>query len=168
MARIDRLKRCVGTALKRSSPSRAAQVLVDRGLARGRVLDYGCGFGLDADTFGWDSYDPYYRPGPPVGPYGTVVCTLVLNVLSRNNRADVLERIKDLLSPDGIAYVTVARNLPETGKLGIRHCLQNYVVLSLPRLYEDADVAIYVLRRTDHVEDQTRDFVSRRDARRTN
>jgi hypothetical protein len=63
MARIARQKRWVGTALKRTSPSRAAVLLVSRGLVRGRTLDYGCGFGLDADTFGWDADDANYgRP----------------------------------------------------------------------------------------------------------
>jgi hypothetical protein len=162
--RIDRQKRSLGTARKRTAPSRTAQLLVDRGLARGRVLDYG--FGLDADTFGWEGYDPFYRPPAPVGPYDTIVCTLVLNVLSRNNRAKVLARIRDLLAPTGRAYLAVARNLPPTGKLGVRHCLQNYVVLSLPLVFEDGELAIYVLRKGDPVDDRTRDFRSRRDARR--
>jgi SAM-dependent methyltransferase len=165
MARIDRLKRSVGTAVQRSSPSRAARLLVERGLAHGRVLDYGCGFGLDAETFGWEAYDPVSHPREPIGPYDTIVCTLVLNVLSRNNRAKVVQRIQELLAPDGRAYLGVARNLPETGKLGVRHCIQNSVVLSLPIVHQDAELAIYELRTHDTVVDRTRDFLSRRDAR---
>jgi SAM-dependent methyltransferase len=165
VARIDRLKRSVGTATRRTAPSRAAQLLVSRGLIRGRVLDYGCGFGLDADTFGWEAYDPYYRPREPVGSYDTIVCTLVLNVPSRNNRAKVLRRIQALLAPDGRAYLGVARNLPETGKLGVRHCIQSYVVLSVPVVYQDLELAIYELRKDDTVVDRTRDFLGRRDAR---
>ena len=61
---------------------------------------------------------------------------------------------------------SVARNVPPEGKLGIRHCLQSYVELSLPVLYEDAELAIYILRKHDHVVDETRDFISRHDARR--
>jgi SAM-dependent methyltransferase len=166
MARIDRLKRSVGTAVKRTTPSRAAELLTSRGLIRGRVLDYGCGFGFDADHFGWEAFDPYYRPRAPEGLFETIVCTLVLNVLSRRNRAAVLDQIKDLLADHGRAYLTVARNVPESGKLGMRHCLQNYVVLSLPIVYEDAEIAIYELRKSANVLDTTRDFVSRRDARR--
>ena len=147
-------------------PSRSAQVLVARGLARGRVLDFGCGFGLDAETFGWDGYDPLYRPRDPTGPYDTIVCTLVLNVLSRGNRAKALRRIQDLLAPNGRAYLAVARNIPCTGKLGVRHCVQSYVVLLLRVVHEDADLAIYELRKDDIVDDRTRDFISRRDARR--
>jgi hypothetical protein len=46
----------------------------------------------------------------------------VLNVLSRRNRATALDRVKDLLADGGRAYLTVARNVPESGKLGVRHC----------------------------------------------
>jgi hypothetical protein len=59
VARIDRLKRSLGTARRRTEPSRAAELLVARGLVVGLVLDYGCGYGFDADHFGWDAYDPY-------------------------------------------------------------------------------------------------------------
>jgi len=97
MARIDRGKRGLAGAIKRRTPSRAATILVERGLVIGRALDYGCGYGLDAATFGWDAYDPYYRPAEPAGPYDTIVCTLVLNALSRSNRAKVLARIHALL-----------------------------------------------------------------------
>jgi SAM-dependent methyltransferase len=166
MARIDRLKRSVGTATKRTFPSQAAQMLVTAGLARGRVLDYGCGFGLDPDHFGWEGFDPFYRPAEPLGHYDTITCTLVLNVLSRNNRARVLHRIQQLLAPGGRAYLAVARNLPREGKLGIRHCIQNYVVLDLPTIFEHGMIAIYELRQDDVVVDRTRDFTSRRDAGR--
>ena len=90
MARIDRSKRAMGTAVKRDKPSQAAQILVGHGLVRGRVLDFGCGFGFDADRFGWESYDPFYRPKEPEGVYDTIICTLVLNALSRNNRCELL------------------------------------------------------------------------------
>jgi hypothetical protein len=130
MARIDRSKRAVGTAVRRSKPSRAASILVDQGLARGRVLDFGCGFGFDADLFGWEAYDPFYRPSPPKGPYDTIVCNLVLNVLSRNRRGEVIAEIRRLLTSDGCGYLAVPRNLPSSGKLGIHHSLQNFVVLT--------------------------------------
>jgi len=166
VARIDRLKRAVGTAVKRDRPSQAAETLVRLGRVRGRVLDFGCGYGFDADYYGWDAYDPYYRPKALVGPYDTIVCTLVLNALSRNNRGRVIERIRRLLAPGGHAYLGVARNVPVAGKLGVRHSLQNYVVLTLPSVFADAQLEIYELRRDSAVEDRTRDYVSRRDRRR--
>jgi hypothetical protein len=165
MARIDRGKRALGGAIKRSTPSRAATILVERGLAIGRALDYGCGYGLDAATFGWDAYDPYYRPAAPAGPYDTIVCTLVLNALSRNNRAKVLAHIQALLAEDGRAYLGVARDLPYTGKLGMHHSLQNYVVLTLPSVYVDAQLEIYRLSKTAPFADKTREYTSRRDRR---
>ena len=163
MARIDRSKRALGTAVKRDKPSQAAQVLVQRGLIKGRVLDYGCGFGFDADHFAWESYDPYYRPREPVGPFETIVCTLVLNALSRNNRTKVIERIRELLAPEGAAYFGVARNIPVTGKLGVHHSLQNYVVLTLPSVFADEKLEIYEFRKSSDFEDRTKDYVSRRD-----
>lgn len=166
MPRIDRSKRALGTAVKRDKPSHAAELLAGMGLARGRVLDYGCGFGFDADHYGWDSYDPYYRPAEPTGPYNTIVCTLVLNALSRNNRTKVLGRIRELLGEDGHAYLAVSRNVPVTGKMGVNHSLQNYVVLSLPSLYADDKIEIYDMRKESEIEDRTKDYVSRRDMRR--
>jgi len=104
MARIDRLKRSVGTAVRRRKPSRAAQWLAAAGVVHGRVLDYGCGFGLDAETYGWDAFDPLYRPREPTGAYDTIVCTLVLNVLSRTNRTRVIQRIQVLLEVKSMSY----------------------------------------------------------------
>lgn len=78
----------------------------------------------------------------------------------------MIRRIQHLLVPEGRAYLAVARNLPRTGKLGIRHCIQNYVVLELPVVFEDGMIAVYELRKDDLVVDRTRDFTSRRDAGR--
>jgi SAM-dependent methyltransferase len=163
VARIDRSKRAMGTAVKRDKPSQAAEVLTGLGCVKGRVLDYGCGFGFDADHFGWESYDPFHRPKAPAGQFDTVVCTLVLSALSRNHRARVIRRIRELLAPEGAAYLGVARNIPVTGKMGVHHSLQNYVVLTLPSVFVDGRLEIYRLRKDDKVEDKTKDHVSRRD-----
>jgi SAM-dependent methyltransferase len=163
VARIDRGKRAMGTAVKRDKPSQAAQTLVELKLIRGRVLDYGCGFGFDADHFGWESWDPFYCPGAPVGPFDTIVCTLVLNALSRNNRGKALTKIRDLLAPDGVAYLGVARNIPITGKMGVHHSLQNYVVLTLPGVFADQQLEIYACRSDSVFKDKTKDYASRRD-----
>ena len=166
MPRIDRSKRSLGTAVKRSKPSRCAEILTSLNLVKGKVLDYGCGFGFDADYFGWEAYDPYYRPVQPAGPYDTIVCTLVLNVLSSNNRVKVITHIRDLLSDEGKAYLAVSRNVPVTGKLGVNHSLQNYVVLTLPSVFNDDNLEIYELRKHTRFEDKTRDHISRRDGRK--
>ena len=51
----------LGGAVRRETLSSGAQWLVNQQLVKGRVLDFGCGFGLDAEHFGWEGYDPCYR-----------------------------------------------------------------------------------------------------------
>jgi len=166
MARIDRQKRAMGGAVKRTKPSQAARVLVDRLLTVGRVLDYGCGYGYDADEFGWDAYDPFYRPTNLVGSYDTIVCTHVLNALTRNNRASVIQDVRALLADEGIAYLAVRRDLPISGKSGINHSLQNYIVFTLPSIFEDDKLKIYEMTKKAEFDDKTKDFKSLRDRRR--
>jgi hypothetical protein len=63
----------LGGAPDRKVLSKTARVLIDGKLIRGRVLDYGCGLGFDADQQGWEAYDPYYRPRKPTGIYDTII-----------------------------------------------------------------------------------------------
>src|SRR5262245_42444356 len=76
----------LGGAIRRGTVSRTAEILVERRLLKGRVLDYGCGFGFDADHFGWEAYDPHYRQKAPEGVFDTVVCNHVANMLTRASR----------------------------------------------------------------------------------
>jgi SAM-dependent methyltransferase len=140
--------------------------LVDRGLARGRVIDYGCGYGFDADHFGWEAYDPYYRPQVPDGLFDTVMCVGVISAVSRNNRGKIISAIRDLLVPEGTAYFGVPRRLPTGGKMGIGHSLQNYVVLTLPSVHANAALEIYAMGKRTQFEDRTKDYISPRDRRR--
>ena len=151
----------LGGAIPRSYPSRGAQMLEERHLLQGRILDYGCGFGFDADHYGWEAYDPYYRCQKPSGSYDTIVCNHVLNMLTRGTRTKVLHDIQQLLSQLGTAYLIVPRNIPSTGKAGLRKRMQNYVVLTLPTLFEGRQLAIYQLQRTSTFEDLTNEFEKR-------
>jgi hypothetical protein len=130
------------------------------------VLDYGCGFGCDADYYGWESYDPYYKPALPEGQFDTIVCISVISALTRNNRAKVLDSVQELLTENGKAYLAVPRDIPETGKLGINHSLQNYVVLTLPTICADDSLDIYEMVKRAEFKDKTKDYVSPRDKRR--
>lgn len=86
--------------------------LRDKGLLLGRVLDYGCGRGQDANRLGIDRYDPYYFPDLPTGPYDTITCNYVLNVIEDpKDRAEVVRMINLLLAPGGVAYLTVRRDV---------------------------------------------------------
>lgn len=161
---VDKQKRAWGGAIKRTKPSRAATLLQPR--ARGRVLDFGCGWGFDADHFGWESFDPYYRPKKPTGTYDTIICISVINALSRNNRQRVLEQIQALLADNGRAFLAVPRDLPVTGKLGLHHSLQNYVVLrDLPTVYADEKLEVYELGKQSTWSDRTQEYLSPRDRR---
>lgn len=133
----------LGGAVNRSTISFAANWLVENECVRGRVLDFGCGFGLDADHFGWDAYDPYYRQTIPDGRFDTIVCNHVLNMLTRSNRRSAIAKIQQRLTDSGTAWLVVSRNLPESGKAAMRKRIQNYVVYDLPSLYTDEKLEIY-------------------------
>lgn len=166
LARIDRQKRSLGGAVKRTKLSRATEILLSLQKLHGRVLDFGCGYGFDADHFGWDGFDPYYRNVAPCGPYDYIVCNYVLNALTRRNREKAISQIRELLAEDGHAFLAVSRDLPVTGELGLHHSIQNYVVFTLPSIYLDDKVEIYKMDKGSEFEDKTKEHVSRRDKRR--
>src|SRR6266536_1288381 len=122
----------LGGAIRRETVSKTARFLQEHRLLRGRILDYGCGFGFDADSFGWQAFDPHYRQKLPEGVFETILCNHVANMLTRDSRHQLFSAIEELLAPQGAAYLSVSRKLPATGKLAIRKRIQNYVVLTLP------------------------------------
>lgn len=148
----------LGGAIQHDEVSFAARWLYENHHIRGRVLDFGCGRGFDADHFGWVGYDPYYRQELAEGEFDTIVCNYVLNMLTRESRRSVLESIQSLLIVDGIAWLVVSRNIPQAGKLGGRKRIQNYVVLDLPSVYLDEKMEIYRLSSQDRIDDKTREI----------
>ena len=151
----------LGGAIRHNSVSAGAKRLVEQGQLKGRVLDYGCGHGFDADHFGWDAFDPYYRPAEMTGTYDTIICNHVLNMLTRASREQAVRKIQNMLVPRGNAYLIVPRNIPVTGKVGLRKRLQNYVVLTLPSLYVDDQLEIYHLGLQSEFEDITKEIEKR-------
>ena len=108
------------TAIRRTDISAPVRFLQQHGLLRGRILDYGCGFGADTDLLheqGYDitGYDYYHRPTFPDGQFDTVLCIYVLNVLEPYAQAEVMMDVTNLLSANGKAYFAVRRDLTETG-----------------------------------------------------
>ena len=82
----DKINHPYLTAIKRTDLSLPVRYLLQYDLLKGRVLDFGCGFGYDTDELkrrGYDitGYDYYYRPEYPEGKFDTIVCVYVLNVL---------------------------------------------------------------------------------------
>ena len=111
----------------------------------GRVLDYGCGRGKDADILKCDKYDSYYFPAYPQGLYNTILCIYVLNTLPVQEREKVLKDVKSLLAPGGRAYFAVRRDLKQEGVTSIG-TFQETVKLSedeFQLLTEHSGMAIY-------------------------
>ena len=92
-----------------------------------RVLDYGCGFGRDADEYNWERYDPIYFPEMPSGYFNHILCTYVLNTVNPIKHVDIIEDVLDKLTPGGSAYFTVRRDITEQKKG--RGCIQYPVYL---------------------------------------
>lgn len=129
------------TAIGRSRLSVPARVLSEKGLIKGRVLDYGCGRGGDADRLGCERYDPHYFPNKPEGRFDTILCTYVLNVVDSLEAAHVLQDIRALLKTSGMAFVAVRRDV-EDGFTS-KGTYQRNVVMHLPEVASNSSYCIY-------------------------
>jgi diadenosine tetraphosphate (Ap4A) HIT family hydrolase len=109
------------TAIERDRLSFPSQILVDRDLLSGRVLDFGCGWGKDVEVLaqrGVDiiGFDPHYRPIDLHGrKFDTILCIYVLNVLLPPEQAEVIMSIAHLLESGGRAYFAVRRDIKKSG-----------------------------------------------------
>lgn len=125
------------TAIKRAAISVPTRVLDEQGLLSGRILDYGCGYGKDAAQLGFEVYDPYFFPEMPKGKFDTIICNYVFNVVPQKVQSWILHDIESRLTPDGVAYITVRRDL--TGA----EPTQRVVRLNLPVVAENNSLCIY-------------------------
>lgn len=136
------------TAMKRSGPSCPAYYLASEGRLRGRKLDYGCGRGFDADHYGMKKYDPHWFPTPPKGLFDTITCTYVLNVVGPAEQRHIVQRIRNLLTPNGRGYIAVRRDFKHNYRT--KNATQRRVRLRLPVLHEERGAfCIYVVTRID-------------------
>lgn len=108
------------TVKERRYPSYPTKQLLKMNLIRGKVLDFGCGLGVDVKYLkskGFDviGYDPYYQPNYPNDKFDTILCNYVLNVLLPEEQAHVLMAVSELLKPVGKAYFSVRRDLKYNG-----------------------------------------------------
>jgi len=104
------------TAINRTTLSAPLRELLKLKLIKGRVLDYGCGHGQDVSHLAHlgmevEGFDPHWRTIAPQGLFQTITCTYVLNVLDVGEREEVLESIRNLLTTNGVAYISVRRDL---------------------------------------------------------
>lgn len=120
------------TAKKRDRESFPVRYLIQRGLIKGRVLDFGCGLGVDVKFLrqkGYEvaGYDPYYAPDQPKGKFDTIICFYVLNVLLPKEQEYVLMSISELLLQEGYAYLAVRRDIHRDGfRLHLKHRVDVY------------------------------------------
>jgi SAM-dependent methyltransferase len=98
--------------------SAPAKWLLEQGLVKGRVLDYGCGRGFDADALEADRYDPHYQPTMPQGEFDTILCTYVLNVVYPMEAQCIIANVMGRLAKGGCAYFTVRRDIEFDGFTG--------------------------------------------------
>jgi len=130
------------TAIKRNKLSLPMAYLQKQGLLKGRILDFGCGRGDDANHLDLDKYDPYYFPDCIKGVYSTITCIYVLNVLTKQEIKKVLRNMAAHLSPHGKIYITVRRDLKKTVRTQ-RGTLQRVIKLDMPILIENKKYCIY-------------------------
>jgi hypothetical protein len=156
------------TAIARTKLSAPAQYLTERGLLVGRVLDFGCGHGVDAEilsTFSIEGlthredgifevckWDPFFHPNAQLplelaGKVDTIMCNYVLNVVTPKEQEGILWAIHHLLRPydyrkpyetPGRAYITVRRDMAAADM-----SRQRLVKLDLPVVTENAGFCIY-------------------------
>jgi diadenosine tetraphosphate (Ap4A) HIT family hydrolase len=108
------------TAIERIYLSFPAQFLLNKNLLKGKILDFGCGFGNDVKllqqkSFDITGYDPYYFPEVPDDKFDTIICFYVLNVLFAEEQSNVLMAVSHLLKPGGKAYYAVRRDIKKEG-----------------------------------------------------
>jgi diadenosine tetraphosphate (Ap4A) HIT family hydrolase len=143
------------TAKQRSFLSFPVRWLFKNRLLRGRILDFGCGYGSDVKILvakGLDvtGYDNYYFREKPLGKFNTVICSYVLNVLQPDEQPEVLMSVSEILYKDGIAYYAVRRDIRYEGfrihKIHKKTTYQCNVKLPFKSLFSNEYCEIYEYR----------------------
>ena len=126
------------TARQRIKPGPILRWLDENDLLNGRMLDYGCGRGLEADYYDMHKYDPYYYPIQPVGKFDVIVCNYVLCVVPQEQEENILIYLSNKLKSNGTAFISVRRDIPKN-----YNKLTRYVELDLPIVKETSSFCIY-------------------------
>jgi diadenosine tetraphosphate (Ap4A) HIT family hydrolase len=108
------------TAKERTVVSFPTRWLFEKGYINGKVLDFGCGHGVDIRYLAEKGievtgYDKHYQPHYPEEKFDIIICHYVLNVLLPEEQAKVLMEVSELLNPWGKAYFTVRRDIRYEG-----------------------------------------------------
>ena len=147
MERVNKTKVLLGGAIKRKNPSKSSEILEKLKVLSDNVLDYGCGYGFDADYFKWDKYDPCYFDNYPNKQFQNIVCINVLNVVSKRIRNEIIKNIQELLNEDGKAYLCVPRNIPIAGKYIVGSSKPyDYLVESIDTFYNQKQLCELMIK----------------------
>lgn len=147
------------TAIERIKLSFPAQLLLEKNLLQGQILDFGCGFGNDTKLLqqkGFDitGYDPYHLPQYPTHKFDTIICFYVLNVLFPEEQANVLMDVSHLLKPGGKVYYAVRRDIKKEGfrehYIHKRPTYQCIVKLPFQSIHLDESCEIYEYTHYNH------------------
>ena len=140
------------TAIKREKPSFPLNVLLKNDAIKGKVLDFGCGHGVDADFlvkkgFEVEKYDPNFFPDYPDEKFDTIICFYVLNVLEKEQEYKILAQVSSLLKSEGKAYFAVRRDINKEGKRfhikHKKHTYQRKVYLDQKSVFKNKNCEIY-------------------------
>ncbi len=96
--------------------AKSASDYLDKKGATGKSIDYGAGFGTNAEQLGiMDTFEPFAREGfdptfsatadIPEDTYGRLISTNVLNVIPPEARAEAVKNIGSILEPNGTAVI---------------------------------------------------------------
>ncbi|MCS5490635.1 HIT family protein [Algoriphagus limi] len=154
------------TAKERTSLSFPARIVKERGLLKGEILDFGCGFGKDVEILsnqGYliEGYDKHYQPNYPEKRFDTIICFYVLNVLMPEEQSLVLMEISALLKPSGKAYFAVRRDLVYEGfrthKIHQKPTYQTKVILPFKSIFKNDNCEIYEYQHFNQVKNKDSD-----------
>lgn len=140
------------TAKERDKISFPSQILFERNLLDGEVLDFGCGLGKDVEILksrriNIEGYDPHYYNKFPAQKFDTIICVYVLNVLLPQEQAKVIYQVSQALKEGGRAYFAVRRDVQYPGyrmhKIHKEKTYQCNVKLPFKSIYKNEYVEIY-------------------------
>ena len=132
------------TAISRKELSAPSRYLKEKGLLVGKLLDYGCGKGKDADILGATKYDPHFFPDMDALysnldtiQFDTIYCNFVFNVVEdAAERIVVLKNLCNHLKSGGTCYITVRRDKKKLKGKTSKGTWQGYIEFDLPVVYE--------------------------------
>ncbi len=104
------------SAIKRNKPSAPLLYLLKKKLIKGKVLDYGCGYGVDAEKIGADKFDPNFWNHRPTRTYNQILCFYVLNVVDSGvNKIRIIRDMWKLLKTNGKIFFALRNDIDVLG-----------------------------------------------------